>query len=221
MRKLLVLLFAAALLAASCSGCGTKTEQPAVDTVPEMVMQIKKCSRLYTTECTIHKLVTHGDQLNVKGRILFQDVDIDLPFGERKVAIPLCATAKAYIDLSTFSADNVRRDGDRVEIVLPDPRIVLTSTTIDHDRVNTYVPLLRKRFSDDELTSYAQQGRQAIIDELPRLGLVETARENAAHVLVPLIAQMGFEEQNITVTFRKTFTAGDITSMVVENNKGK
>lgn len=221
MRKLFVLLFSTCLLAASCSGCGSEAEQPALDTIPEMVMQIKKCSRLYTTECTIHKLVTHGDRLNVKGRLLLQDIDIDLPFGERKVAIPLTATAKAYVDLSSFTADCVRRDGDRVEIILPDPRIVLTSTTIDHDRVNTYVPLLRERFTDEELTSYAQQGRQAIIDELPNLGLMETAQENAAHVLVPLIAQMGFEEQNITVTFRKQFTPADITSFIIENNKAQ
>lgn len=217
MRKVLFMFFAITLLAASCSGCDSEAQQPAVDTVPEMVMQIKKCSRLYTTECNIHKLVTHGDKLNMKGRLLFNDFDVDLPFGERKIAIPMNATAKAYIDMSNFSADNIHRHGDKVEIILPDPRITLTSTRIDHEKVNSYVPLLRKSFSDEELTSYAQQGRKAIIEEIPNLGLIEIAQENAAHILVPIIAQLGFEEQNITITFRKTFTPSDITSFIIEN----
>ena len=36
------------------------------------------------------------------------------------------------------------------------------------------------------------------------MGIEETARANAAKVLVPMIKQLGFEEQNIVIAFRNT-----------------
>ena len=94
-----------------------------------MVMQIQRCSRLYTTEYRIHKIITHDDQVKMKGRVLSHDYDINLPLGKRKIAIPVDANVKAYIDFAGFSAANVRRDSTHIEIVLPEPRIVLTSST--------------------------------------------------------------------------------------------
>ena len=42
----------------------------------------------------------------------------------RKVAIPMDATLKAYVDFSGFSAKNVNRQGDKIEIILPDPKVM-------------------------------------------------------------------------------------------------
>ena len=67
--------------------------------------------------------------LRLKGQLLRQDFDIPLPLGERKIAIPMDATIKAYIDFSNFSEQNVERDGDRITILLPDPQVVLTTTS--------------------------------------------------------------------------------------------
>jgi hypothetical protein len=35
------------------------------------------------------------------------------------------------------------------------------------------------------------------------MGIEETARANAAKVLVPMLKQLGYDEQNITIAFRK------------------
>ena len=47
------------------SACSQKqpTEEKAnvIDTIPVMVMQIQKCSRLYTAEAHVHKIITHDD----------------------------------------------------------------------------------------------------------------------------------------------------------------
>ena len=64
-----------------------------------------------------------------------RDSNITLPLGQRKVAIPMEATLKAYVDFAEFSADNVRRDSTHIELILPDPRIVLTSSRIDHNEI--------------------------------------------------------------------------------------
>ncbi len=220
---LAIMLFAALAL----SSCGGKQpheeEAAAIDTIPEMVMQIRKCSRLYTTECKIHKIVTHDDQLTMKGKFIGHDYNINLPLGQRKIAIPIDATVKAYVDLSAFTSDNVRKRGDKIEVVLPDPRIVVTATTIDHDMVKQYVPVLRRKFSSQELYNYTRQGRESIVGDIPKLGLVEHAQADAANIIIPIIMQLGYEEQNITVTFRKDFTPREIVSMVensdIENGR--
>lgn len=198
----------------ACSGDEPAAEQPAayqaIDTVPLLVMQIQECSRLYTTEYKVHKIVTHDDVVRLRGQLLKQNINIKLPLGDRKVAIPMDATLKAYIDFSTFSERNIVRDGQRITILLPDPKVELTSSKINQKEIRTYVGLVRSGFTDAELSTYEQQGRQAIIESIPRLGIVDRARADAARALVPLLQQMGYEEENITVAYRKDFRPSSI-----------
>jgi len=79
----------------------------------------------------------------------------------------------------------------------------MTSSKIDQQNVKQYVGLTRAHFSDEELANYQQQGREAILQSIPDMGIEETARANAAKVLVPMLTQLGYEEQNITIAFRK------------------
>ena len=182
----------------------------AIDTVPMLIMQIQKCSRLYTTEYHLHKIITHDDVVKLQGSLLKQKIDITLPLGDRKVAIPMDATLKGYIDFSTFSEKNVERHGDKITIVLPDPKVELTSSKINQAEIRSYVGLARSGFSDAELSRYEQQGREAIINSIPRLGIADRARESAARTLVPMIEQMGFRQENITIAFRKEFKPYDV-----------
>ena len=179
-------------------------------------MQVQKCSRLYTTEYRIHKIVTHDDVLRLRGNILKQDVDIPLPFGERKIAIPMDAALKAYIDFSEFSEKNIEREGRRITLLLPDPKIVMTSSKIDRRQIHEYVGLTRSHFTDKELTFYEQQGRQAILNSIPNLGIVEMAQENATQVLVPMLVEMGYQEEDITIAFRKSLDIGQIINSNLE-----
>ena len=171
--------------------------------MPTLVMQIQKCSKLYTTEIKVHKIVTHDDVVRLKGNVMRRNFNIALPLGERKIAIPMDATLKAYIDFADFNEKNIERDGDKITILLPDPKVVLTSSKINQKEVKAFVGLTRSHFTDKEMADYEQQGRQAILDRIKDLGVIETAQENAARVLVPMVAQMGYKEENITIAFRK------------------
>ena len=186
------------------------TDYQSIDTVPMLIMQIQKCSRLYTTEYKVHKIVTHDDVVKLRGNLLKQDINIQLPLGDRKVAIPMDATLKAYIDFSGFTEKNVERDSNKITILLPDPKVELTSTKINQKEIRSYVGLVRAGFSDEEMTRYEQQGREAIIQSIPQLGLVEMARESAARTLIPLIQQMGYREEDITIAYRKEFRPFDV-----------
>lgn len=201
---------------ASCTSRQAATEEKpqGIDTIPHIVTQVQKCSRLYTAECKIHKIITHNDEIRVKGKLLSQSYDIALPVGTRQIAIPIDATVKAYIDFGDFSEKNVRREGGKIEIILPDPHIQLTSTKISHAEIKKHVALLRRNFSDKELADYERQGRDAIIKDIPGMGIDETARTGAAKIIVPIFTSLGFKEKDITVTFRKDLTKGDLSKMI-------
>lgn len=177
-----------------------------IDTVPMLIMQIQQCAKLHTAEYRIHKIITHDDVAQLKGNLLHQNINIKLPLGQRKVAIPMDATLKAYIDFSTFSAENVERQNEKITILLPDPKIELTSSKVNQKEIRTYVGLARAGFSDEELTQYEQQGREAILQSIPNMGIIEMARENAARTLIPMLEQIGFKESDITIAFRKDMT---------------
>ena len=185
-----------------------------IDTIPVMVMQIQKCSRLYTAEAHVHKIITHDDQLNLKGSFMKKDFNIHIPGSNRKVAIPMDATIKAYVDFEGFSQKNVSRKGDKIEIILPDPKLVLTSSKIDHKAVKQYVSLTRSNFTDAELTKLEQQGRQSIINDIPNIDLMEQAQFSAANTLIPMLIDMGFKEENIKISFRKKFTLQDLKGFI-------
>lgn len=223
--KLYVCLIAVMFALCACSGRkASKADNlmpVAIDTVPMLVMQIQKCSRLYTAEYDIHKIVTHDDEKRLKGKLLNQDFDIRLPIGDRKIAIPMNAKLKAYIDFSSFSEKNVSRSGNKIVLTLPDPKVTLTSSKIDQKNIREFVAFTRSSFTDAEMADYERQGRQAIISTIPRLGILETARDNAARVLIPMIEQMGYKESDITITFRKDFGENDLGILLDKNVLGR
>ena len=199
-----------------------ETLPPPVDTLSVLVTQIQQCSRIYTTAYQIHKVVTHDDVIRLKGSFLAQSFNIKMPLGDRKIAIPMDATLRAYIDMSQFSQSNVEKENGKIIITLPDPQVVMTSSRIDQKNIKEYVGLVRSHFTDAEMSNYEQQGRAAIIESIPQLGIIPTAQENAARVLVPLITQMGYREEDIIIQFRKEYGVRDIQSLInmdIENAK--
>jgi hypothetical protein len=87
---------------------------------------------------------------------------------------------------------------------------MMTSTKIDHENIKEFVTGFRDDFTDQEMARFEAQGRQAIIAEIPELGIERTARENAVRILMPIITQMGFREQNIVIQFRSSYNPHDL-----------
>ena len=205
-------LFAFPLLLLLCVCCGGgggdgMAGASAADTLAVLVSRVQECSRLYTTEFRVHKIVACESDRDVA--LLGVHVGAST-FGERKVLIPMEATLKGYVDLSTFSAGNVHRQGRRIVITLPDPQVLLTSTRIDHEGVRRYVTGLRHPFPDRELSALEAQGRQAVIDEIPTLGIERAARVSAARLLIPLITALGYDEADVTISFRDDLKPYDL-----------
>ena len=216
MRRLIFIWPILLLTLIACNG--EKADEDAVyqatDTLPMLITQVQKCSRLYTAEVKVHKIVTHDDVIRLRGSLLQKDFNFKVPLGERKIAIPMDATLKAYIDFSQFSEKNIERSGDKITILLPEPKVVMTSSKINQKEIREYVAFSRAHFSDAEMTNYEQQGRAAIIQSIPQLGIFEIARENSARILVPMLVELGYKEENITIAYRKQYGIGDLKKLL-------
>ena len=221
MKRIIPIIVLLAITLGACKNKNTDADatNKALDTIPMLVTQVQECSRLYTTEYHIHKIITHDDEMKVSGSFMKKDFSVNLPLGERRIAIPMTATIKAYIDLSSFDAKNIQRSGKQLIITLPDPKIVLTSTKIDQE-VKKYVALTRQNFTDAELTNYEEQGRKQILNAIPQMGIIEEARKSAARQLVPIFTQLGYKDADVTISFRKKFTINDIRNFIETSKEG-
>mgnify|MGYP003230614662 FL=1 len=137
-----------------------------------------------------------------------------MPLSSRHIAIPIDATVKGYVDMADLTERNIRQEGNRLTVILPDPRVELTATKVDHKQTRQFVRFLGRNFTDAERSSFERQGRDSIIASLPQSGIIENARASAARILVPLLTQMGYKEEDITITFRKEFTGDDLRRMI-------
>ena len=182
----------------------------------DLVLTVARTSRLYTAEYQVHKIVTHSDVKFLRTTLLGHTLDTRLSLGDRKIAIPIDVTLKAYIDFSGFSESQIERseDGTKIHITLPDPKVVVTSSKIDHQSTKQYTDILRSDFTDEEMTDFTAQGVRAILKTVPQLGILESARQGAAQTLIPLIASLGYAESDIVVTFRKQFTVSDLPQII-------
>ena len=167
-----------------------------------LIRDIRKCSKLYTSEYNIRKIVTYSDEPRLKGKVLGHEVDMKMPVGDRKIAIPMNVTLKGYIDFSDFSEKNVRREGRRIVVTLPQPQVAVTASKIDQAGIKEYVSIIRSRFSDEEMAEFEKQGRQAVVNSIPRLDINETTAVNAAKILIPMIVKMGYDEKMITIELK-------------------
>ena len=218
----LALVFAVGLLTA-CGKITSHQEEVPVDEAVEavadsidLVLTVARTSRLYTAEYQVHKIVTHSDVKFLRTTLLGHTLDTRLSLGDRKIAIPIDVTLKAYIDFSGFSESQIERseDGTKIHITLPDPKVVVTSSKIDHQSTKQYTDILRSDFTDEEMTDFTAQGVRAILKTVPQLGILESARQGAAQTLIPLIASLGYAESDIVVTFRKQFTVSDLPQII-------
>lgn len=206
--KLCCCVFVTALMGCmQCNVDSSPTDQ--TDVLSTMATQIRQCSRLYTTEYKVHKVMTVSDHSTIDASGLGINLEFEKP-GYRKMVVPIDATLKGYIDFSTFSESSIERQDEQIIITLPDPEVMLTSSTVDHEHMKEYVSPYRNRFSAEEKTALINQGRQAIIDEIPRLGIEQSARAAAVRLLVPIISQLGYDEQHITINFRSDFTSDQL-----------
>lgn len=215
-NNLLFLCLSIGLLSTSCGGGNAHNNKgnDTQDTLSVLMTSISACSRLYSAQYDLRKILVYTDTTTISGNFMSHHVKLNLPLSDRRIALPISATAKAFIDFGKLKKENVVRHGDKLEIILPDPEITLTSTAIDHKGVRKKVGLLRHGFTDEEITSIQQHGRKEILDGLAKTDILLDAQESATRLIVPIAVQCGFKEENVKVTFRKSLQSDGMSSLV-------
>ena len=88
-------------------------------------------------------------------------------------------------------------------ITLPDPTIEIVHTKVNNKDISTAVALLRRDFTDEEITRFQRMGRDSIEKNIRNIQFTERARKQAASTLIPMIRQLGFDDSHIKIRFRK------------------
>ncbi|MCQ2234035.1 MAG: DUF4230 domain-containing protein [Paludibacteraceae bacterium] len=197
-----------------CCSCNQpQKERNNDDKLAELTLNISNCSRLYTTECQLRKIVAFND----KGALCLNNTEIISKPGERKIAIPIDVTVKAYVDFSGFKVDQIVRDSanNSISVLLPDPHIEITSSKVDYAGTREYVSAFRNRFSEEEKSEFTKQGIADAKKQMPEMKIIEHARISASQQLLPMFQMMGFN--NIQFTFREGISDELINSESMKN----
>ena len=161
-------------------------ERPAQTTTgPVVVEGIRDLNRLTTVRWTESVPVTRESAGTGMERFLT---------GERVLLIAV-GEVEAGVDLEKMGADDVRVEGKKVTIRLPEPEVF--STSLDEIETRVYdrdFSLLNLR-PDDELVEQARADAQNGVEQAAREnGILDAAETNAKESIRAFVISLGFEQ---------------------------
>lgn len=161
-------------------------EEPArTTTSPVVVEGIQELDRLATVRWTESVVVTResgGTQLE------------QFLTGER-ILLVATGEVEAGVDLAEIGEDDVRVDGDRVTIDLPEPQILSSSLDEERTRVYDRDRGLLNLGADEVLVQEARQDAEAeVVATAEENGILRTAESNAEESIRAFVTTLGFEE---------------------------
>ena len=158
---------------------------PQTTTSPVVVEGIQKLDRLDTVRLTESVVVTKETGGTELRRFLT---------GE-EVLLVAVGDVEAGVDLSSIGEGDVRVEGERIEIRLPEPEI--SSVGLDEEKTHLYdrdQGLLRLR-PDDSLVEAARQGaRDELLAAARQNDILATAERNAEDTVRTFLTTRGYEE---------------------------
>lgn len=152
------------------------------DKMDTKAQELTEMAELGTVEYTITKIVKAEDIAWYK-------------IGDRKILFSCKAVLKAGIDLSEFSRQNVEinEETKSIKVTLPPAKLLSLNMPPEETKLAYQkVSILRDDFSAEERTKLLKQGEEAIIADVPKLGILEESEKNAADFFKAMLSQMGF-----------------------------
>ena len=209
----IVLVAISILLLRSCLGCSEMNEAEIQKRDSAIVAEIQRHSRLYTAEVISRKTITYSSQNKLSVSILGKERSMRIPFGKTTATIPVNVTYKAYINLDKVSRDNIIIDNKSrmIHITLPDPVIVETAVSIDHENEKMDKEWFGKKLTYEEYQTLVRDAKEQAWQELSEVEqreITETAKVSAGELLIPYLVSLGFE--NILIEYRPSFSVKDV-----------
>lgn len=155
-----------------------------------IVQEVQQTGVLVTAEYTLQKMVKASDN-----RTWYK-------LGDRKILLSAEAVVKAGVDLQQLKPQNVSVHDSTIQLQLPAPKIFSLSLPPEKIKVQyEAVDFFRTRFSAAEREALLRQAESQIRELADSLGILETAKTNAAAFLQRLLTGKGF--RTVKVEFEK------------------
>ena len=178
MKLFRIMVFALILLTASC---GSDSRE---DLINERAATITEMAELGTVEYTVSKIIKANDNK------AFYTI------GDRKILMSCKAVIKAGIDLKDFNDDNIRysKESNSITVMLPAPRVLSVNVPAEDVKLEyVKVGFFRSNFNADERNKLLAQGEADIKEDIPNMGILEDARNNARMFVESLFSGLGVE----------------------------
>ena len=144
---------------------------------------------LYTMECMAQTIVVH------KGAEALKWV------GDRDLIVPVKASIKVGYRLSDIN--DIRIEGQRVSLTLPDPVVEILNPEVVYDEAITKVGFFRRNVTQEELSAITAEGKQQLEERLDSYQLIEPAQQQAQSIIAGMLRAKGYD-----VLFRARPTEG-------------
>lgn len=159
--------------------------RPTTTTTPVVVEGVQKLDRLATVRWTESVVVTKETGGTELRRFLL---------GEELILVAV-GNVEAGVDLSSIGEDDVRVEGETVEIRLPEPEVF--SASLDEERTRLYdrdQGILRLRPDDTLVEEARRDARDELLAAARQNDILDTAEQNAEESIRAFVTTLGFEE---------------------------
>ena len=173
------------LLCASFFSCKSKDA-----IMQEKIQGIKDMTELGTVEYTIRKIFKADDAVWYK-------------YGDRKILFTSTSYLKAGINLGEFSPTDVTFDRKNKTVNVTLPKASLLSFNMPEENIElvySHVSGFRQDFDIKEREILKKQAEEAILEDIPNLGILQDAEQNAEGFFTAMFNRFGYE--TITVNFK-------------------
>lgn len=168
---------------------GLHSCKPEEDSINKKIMGIESMAELGTVEYTVTKIIKANDAAWYR-------------YGDRKILFSSVAYLKAGIDMQEFSMNNVtiNKEENSINVILPKAKLLSFNMPPDkiHEIFNETTGT-RSEFTPEEINDLKIQAENAIRKDIPNLGILQDAENNAKGFFKVLLTQLGFEI--ITIKF--------------------
>ena len=164
---------------------GCKPKEP---DMKARVLGMSQNLELGTVEYIVKKVIKFDDQQK-------------FTIGDRKILFNATAYLKAGIKLDNFSENDVQINGKEIIVLIPHAEIL--SFNMPAEEISTVFEnygVFRSKFNADEQNEILKKGEDAIRTDIPNLGILKDAEENAVDVFTAMLSQLGFEK--VTIIFK-------------------
>ncbi len=177
-------LLAGAFLLAACSL--TPAEGLQQQTQGKMA-ELSSAGDLSTAEYTVTKIIKASDCAWYK-------------VGDRKILFNCRAYVEAGIDMREYNPQKTKIDEDSksISLILPKVKVLSLNMPVEEAGVQyEKISVLRSDFSAVDRNNILQQGEQEIRKDLPNMGILKDAENNARIMFTSILHQIGYENINI------------------------